>query len=75
MSQTTNLPLDIVPTTNCKAAFSLYRLSNSYVGPTVNVRRSIDNSSLDFYSNYYGQLGSQLNGEGTSIESWLGTSI
>lgn len=68
------LSLDIVPTTNCKAAFSVYRLSNSYTGPTVNVRRSSDNITLDFYSNYYGQLGTELNGNGTTIESWLGTS-
>jgi hypothetical protein len=44
-------------------------LSTSYTGPTVNIRRSIDNSTLDFYTNYYGQLGSKLNGEGTTIES------
>ena len=69
------LPLDIVPNTTCSGAFALFRVSTSYTGPTINVRRSSDGVTSDFYADPYGQLGSTVNGTGTTIESWLGTSI
>lgn len=69
-----SLPLDLTPIVNCKAAFSLYRVNTLYTGATVNVRRSIDNVTQDFYSNFSGKLGTQIDGQGTSIESWLGNS-
>jgi hypothetical protein len=68
------LPLDVVSTSTCSGAYAVYRVSSSYVGATVNVRRSSDNAVTDFYANAYGQLGTSLNGTGTSIETWLGSS-
>jgi hypothetical protein len=68
------LPLDVVSTSTCYGAYAVYRVSSSYVGATVNVRRSSDNVATDFYANAYGQLGTSLNGTGTSIETWLGSS-
>ena len=36
------------------------------------VRRSSDNATSDFYADAYGQLGTTINGTGTTLESWLG---
>lgn len=68
------LPLDVVSTSTCSGAYAVYRVSSSYAGATVNVRRSSDNAATDFYANAYGQLGTSMNGTGTSIETWLGSS-
>jgi hypothetical protein len=68
------LPLDIVSNTTCSGAFALFRASTSYTGPTITVRRSSDSATSDFYADAYGQLGTAVNGTGTTIESWLGTS-
>ena len=68
------LPLDVVSTSTCNGAYAAYRVSSSYIGPTMTVRRSVDNVTLDFYANAYGQLGTALNGTGTTLESWLNTS-
>lgn len=71
-------PLDAVSkvkTKNyCRGAYALVRLSATYTGPTVTVRRSADNAMSDFYSNLYGALGQQVNGTGTTYTSWLGAS-
>ena len=67
------LPLDIVSTSTCSGAYAAYRVSFSYTGPTMTVRRSSDSVPSDFYANAYGQLGTAINGTGTSLESWLGT--
>ena len=56
-----------------KACFSLRRLSTTYTGATVNVRRGSDNVTMDFYGNTQGNaLGSSLDAGGTQIVSWLG---
>ncbi len=68
------LPLDIVSNTTCHGAYATFRVSTSYTGPTVNLRRSSDNVTADFYADPYGSLGTAVNGTGTSVESWLGTS-
>ena len=68
------LPLDIVSNTPCYGAYAAYRVSTSYTGPTINIRRSSDNATSDFYANPYGQFGTTVNGAGTSLESWLGAS-
>jgi hypothetical protein len=68
------LPLDIVSTTTCYGAFAVFRVSTSYTGPTITVRRSSDSATLDFYADPHGTLGSAINGTGTSLESWLGGS-
>lgn len=69
------LPLDIVPNTTCHGAYAAYRVSTSYTGPTMNIRRSIDNATSDFYASPHGQFGTTVNGAGTSLESWLGASV
>lgn len=69
------LPLDLVSNTTCHGAYAAFRVSSSYTGPTINVRRSSDNATSDFYADPYGQFGTAVNGTGTTIESWLGTSI
>ena len=65
------LPLDIVSNSTCSGAFALFRVSTSYTGPTISVRRSSDSATSDFYADPYGQMGTALNGTGTTIESWL----
>ena len=65
------LPLDLVSTTTCYGAFAAYRVSSSYTGPTVTIRRDSDNTTLDFYANAHGQMGTAVNGTGTTLESWL----
>ena len=67
------LPLDIVSTATCSGAYAAYRLSFSYTGATITVRRSSDNATSDFYANAYGEFGTTINGTGTTLESWLGT--
>ena len=67
------LPLDVVSNSSCYGAYALYRVSTSYTGPTVNIRRSSDNLTSDFYADPYGQLGTGLNGTGTTVEAWLNT--
>ena len=67
------LPLDVVSTSTCYGAYAAYRVSSSYVGATIKVRRGDNNSTADFYANAYGQLGTALNGTGTPLETWLGT--
>ena len=67
------LPLDIVSTSTCSGAYAAYRVSTAYTGATMTVRRSSDSATLDFYANAYGQLGTAINGTGTSLESWLNT--
>lgn len=65
------MPLDIVSTNTCSGAYAAYRVSTLYIGPTMTVRRSSDNVTSDFYADPYGQLGTTINGTGTSLESWL----
>jgi hypothetical protein len=74
MATSYNLPLDIIPTSKCSGSYAMTRTSTSYTGPTFNIRRSSDNATSDFYSNAFGQIGTQLDGSGTSLKSWLGTS-
>jgi hypothetical protein len=50
-------------------AFKLCFLS--YTGPAVNVRRSSDNATSDFYVDTNGNIGTAIYGAGTSLTSWL----
>lgn len=69
-----NILLFDVISTNCDgAAYALFRLSSSYTGPTIQIRRSSDNATVDFYADPYGKFGTSLNGEGLSLESFLST--
>lgn len=50
--------------------YSPKRLVNEYKGPTIRLRRAVDNAELDFYSDCFGTLGTVFNGEGTSLLTW-----
>lgn len=56
---------------NCSAAFSTRLLKSNYTGPMVNIRRSSDNATRNFYGNINGQLGTIINGTGQSLSNWL----
>lgn len=58
--------------TSMKGAYSLRRLSMYYTGPTINVRRSTDNATSDFYADGNGNLGQTVDATGTRIGTWLG---
>lgn len=53
--------------------YSMRLMNPSYEGPIVQVRRDSDNATQDFYANTNGALGTQFEGTGTSLTSWLGT--
>ena len=53
-------------------AYSVVRLSSTYTGPTVNLRRSTDNVTSNFYADVSGNLTSAINGGGTTLSAWLG---
>ena len=57
--------------TSLNAGYSIRRLSNTYFGPIINVRRGSDNVTRDFYSDNLGNLGVLLHGRGQSLTSWL----
>jgi hypothetical protein len=70
--------LDTISSTSkssCNGAYALVRLSMNYTGATVNIRRSSDNSTSDFYADIAGNLNTAINGSGTSFENWLQGSI
>jgi hypothetical protein len=66
----------IAPATKaaCRGAYSPYLLSAAYAGPVINLRRSADNTTSDFYANTTGIIGQTANGLGTTLATWLGAS-
>lgn len=56
---------------SCVGAFSLARVSRTYFGPSVRIRRSTDNAEADFYGDPLGNLGLGINATSTSLTSWL----
>lgn len=58
----------------CRGAYSCYRLSNTYTGAIMNIRRSSDNATTNVYADIQGNLGLSANGTGTTFSSWLGAS-
>ena len=58
----------------CRGAYSCYRLSNTYTGAVMNIRRSSDNATTNVYADIQGNLGLSANGTGTTFSSWLGAS-
>jgi hypothetical protein len=56
---------------SCRGGYALVLLSTTYIGPTVQIRRGIDNALLDFYADIQGNLGTSFNGLGTSLNAWL----
>ena len=59
------------PSPSWSGAFAVFQVRPSYTGPTVQVRRSTDGATLDFYADRAGSLGTSLSGMGTSLTSWL----
>lgn len=56
---------------NFTAGYSLRLLRGDYTGPMVNVRRSSDNATQDFYGDIQGNLGTIRFANGQSLISWL----
>lgn len=56
---------------NFTAGYSLRLLKGDYTGPMLNVRRSSDNTTQDFYGDIQGNLGTIRFGNGQSLVSWL----
>jgi hypothetical protein len=67
--------LDRLPPTTrtaCRGAYAAYRVSSFYTGPTVRLRRNIDNAEQDFFADVHGNMGTALNAGGTPFETWIG---
>ena len=60
---------------SAKAGYGIFRLSSTYTGPTLRIRRASDNVLMNFYADINGNLGTDLNGAGQSVSSWLVSSI
>jgi hypothetical protein len=70
-------PLDSLSSdarTSMTGAYSLKRLLSSYTGAVVNIRRSADNVTSDFFADQNGNLTTGINGSGTTYTSWIGAS-
>lgn len=57
---------------SARGAYGVFRMSSTYTGPTLKIRRSTG-GTLDFYADINGNLGSALNATGQSLASWIGT--
>src|SRR4029079_17873288 len=64
--------LSVAGKTALRGAYALTRLSSTYTGPTIKIRRGSDGVVSDFYADAGGMLGTGLNGTGTSFSSWIG---
>jgi hypothetical protein len=53
--------------------YSCVRLLTSYTGPVLNLRRSTDNVTSDFYADLNGVLWTGAGGTGTIFNTWIGT--
>jgi hypothetical protein len=56
---------------SARGIYTLFLANSSYTGAIINIRRSSDNVTQDFYADILGNLS---NGTGTSFTSWIGTS-
>jgi hypothetical protein len=55
-------------------AFAVKLVNSSYTGPCMNIKRSSDSSTQDFYADSDGNLGTSYLAGGTSLTNWLGGS-
>src|SRR4029078_11488945 len=60
---------------DCTGAFHYRRISTSYTGPTFTLRRGSDDTTADFYADINGELGTAVNGTGTSVQTWGDNSV
>jgi hypothetical protein len=58
-----------------KGLYAIQRLLSNYTGPIVNIRRSADSATLNFYSDANANLAAFVNNVSVSLTAWLGTSI
>jgi hypothetical protein len=56
-------------------AFATILLYTKYKGPIFNIKRSTDNVSMDFYSDYYGKIGNEYLGTGIPLNIFLNGAI
>ena len=54
-----------------RGSYAAFRVSSTYSGPTVRIRRGNDGGTLDFYANKQGSLGTTVDGGGTALSQWL----
>lgn len=65
--------LSTIAQDSCRAAYSLKLLTNACTGPVIRVRRDSDNTEQDFYADDTGALTTKRFGDGSRIESWVGS--
>jgi len=63
--------ISITTKAGCRGAYALVRLSMSYTGATINLRRGFDNTTSDFYADVHGNLNTAINNTGTTLTNWL----
>jgi hypothetical protein len=71
---TTDLSLSTTASNSISGAYSTKRLSNTYTGPTLEIRRGSDSAISDFYADNDGNLGTAVGATGTSYATWIGAS-
>lgn len=57
--------------TNLVGIYAFKKCFTTYDGPVVQIRRASDNATQNFYADSTGVLGTNVNGTGTSLSSWL----
>ena len=55
-----------------QAIYSVKHVFSTYNGPVLNLQRSTDNATSDFFPDVYGNLWTDGNGTGTSFATWVG---
>ena len=60
---------------SAKGLYAIQRLLSNYTGPIVNIRRSADSATLNFYSDANANLAAFVNNVSVSLTAWLGNSI
>lgn len=60
---------------SAKGMFAVFRVSSTYTGPTMTLRRSSDSNIQDFYADVLGNLGFSLNATGSTYASWASGTI
>jgi hypothetical protein len=59
------------PVTAALVIIGCYRSHNGYAGPTIRLRRDSDNVEQDFYGDYLGNMGFELDATGEQVLTWL----
>jgi len=71
-------PLDQISSSaqsSMQLALSCYLLSARYTGPVLNIRRSSDSTTADFYADASGNLGTTKGATGQSLQTFLDGSV